>query len=137
MQDKIPESHLDIFEKKSFGVLSTLMPDGSPQSSVIWLHYNDGCIYFNSITGRQKYRNIKKDPKVTLLITDPDNPYRYIEVRGKITVITSRKANEFVDALAKKYLGFDVYPNHRIGVTRVIYKLVPEKIYCYSELQSR
>lgn len=135
MLDGIPDSHIDIFDKKAFGVLCTLMPDGSPQASIIWLHYNDGCVYFNSITERQKYSNIKNNPIITLLITDPDNPYRYIEIRGKITVITPRKANEFVDVLSKKYLDLDVYPHHRSGVTRVIYKLVPEKVFCYNEQQ--
>ncbi|MHA1169188.1 MAG: PPOX class F420-dependent oxidoreductase [Candidatus Hodarchaeales archaeon] len=130
----IPDNFLDIFDKKAFGVLCTLMPDKTPQASIIWFHYSDdGCIYFNSITKRQKYRNIKNNPQVSLLIVDPDNPYRYIEIRGKITVITPRKANEFVDVLSRKYLGSDIYPYHRPGVTRVIYKLVPEKVFCYSE----
>ncbi|MHA2298944.1 MAG: PPOX class F420-dependent oxidoreductase [Candidatus Hodarchaeales archaeon] len=129
--ETIPKGFLDLFEKISFGILSTIMPDGSPHTSVVWVDHDDDYILFNSITDRQKYKNIKINPLVSLVIIDPDNSYRYIEIRGKIVAFTTDGAERFVDNLAVKYLGVDRYPHHRPGVTRVIYKLKPKKVFCY------
>ncbi|MFW9994770.1 MAG: PPOX class F420-dependent oxidoreductase [Candidatus Odinarchaeota archaeon] len=127
----IPENYLDLFEKKAFGILATINPDGSPHASIIWVDYDGQQVMFNSITRRQKYRNIQVDPRVSLVIVDPDDNYRYMEIRGVIVEITVKGAEEFVDKLAKKYLGVDRYPHHRDGITRVIYKLNPEHVHCY------
>jgi len=133
MTARIKSNFLDLFDKKTFGVLSTLEEDGSPQSSVIWIDINKEYILFNSIKKRQKYKNIKRDPRVSLLILDPENNYRYLEIRGIIEKISTKGAEEFVDKLAKRYMGKETYPYHRPGITRVIYYLQPEKVHYYEE----
>ena len=83
---------------------------------------------FNTAKGRQKDRNIRRDPRVSLSILDPDNPYRYLEVRGRVIEITEEGADEHIDKLAKKYLGVDIYPYRQPGEVRLILKIVPERV---------
>jgi PPOX class probable F420-dependent enzyme len=83
-------------------------------------------VVFNSAKGRQKDRNIRRDPRVALAIIDPDNPYRYLEIRGRVVEITEQGADAHIDKLAKKYLGVDKYPYRQAGETRVMYKIQPE-----------
>lgn len=133
MKSKIPKDFVELFKLKVIGILSTIQDDNTPQSSIVWIDYEEPYILFNSITDRQKYKNIKKNPSVSLLIIDPNNMYHYIELRGKIDIITTENAINFIDRLAKKYLGVDSYPYHREGITRVIYKLKPSSVYHYKE----
>jgi PPOX class probable F420-dependent enzyme len=81
----------------------------------------------NSAKGRQKDRNMRRDPRVTLTISDPENPYRYLEVRGRVAEVTEEGAEEHIDRMAKKYLGQDKYPYRQAGEVRVLYKVAPEK----------
>jgi len=122
----IPENYLDLFSKKAFAHLSTLMPDGSPQVTPVWVDYQDGFVLVNSARGRQKDRNMRRDPRVAIAILDPDNPYRYLQVRGRVVEITEVGADAHIDKLAFKYLGREKYPNRRPGEIRVIYKIQPE-----------
>ncbi len=122
----IPENFLDLFTKKAYAHLATLMPDGSPQTTPVWLDYQDGFILVNSARGRQKDRNIRRDPRVAISILDPENPYRYLQVRGRVVEITEAGADAHIDKLAFKYLGKEKYPNRRPGEIRVIYKILPE-----------
>ena len=118
-----PDKYRDLFDKKAFGSFTTLMPDGSPQTTPVWVDYRDDEVWVNSAVGRQKDRNVKRDPRVAIAIIDPDNPYRYVEVRGRVREITQDGADAHIDAMAKKYLGQDKYPYGQPGEERVIYKI--------------
>lgn len=126
MPATIPDQFLDLFQKPAFGMLGTLMPDGHPQVTPVWCDLADGCVLVNSARGRQKDRNLRRDPRVTITIVDPQNWYRYLEIRGRVVEITERGADEYIDKLAKKYLGVDKYPYRRPGEVRVLYKIQPE-----------
>jgi len=128
MKDLIPDSHKDLFAKKAFGNLATLMPDGTPQVTPVWVDYGNGYVLVNSAKGRQKDRNMRKRPKVALSILDPDDPYRYLAVRGVVVETSERGADQHIDKLAKKYLGVDRYPDRQEGEVRVIYRIKPESV---------
>ena len=125
---KIPDSHKDLFHKKAFGSFTTLMSDGSPQTTPVWVDFVDGKVLVNSAVGRQKDKNVRRDPRVAITLIDPDNPYRYLEVRGRISEITHEGADQLIDKLSKKYLDKDKYPFAEPGERRVIYKIDPEKV---------
>jgi PPOX class probable F420-dependent enzyme len=125
-QAAIPESHLDLFKKKAFAHLATLMADGKPQTTPVWVDYDGKHVVINTAEGRQKDKNMQRDGRVALSISDPDNPYRYLEVRGRVSERTHQNADQHIDAMAKKYLGQDKYPYRRPGEVRVIYKVTPE-----------
>ncbi|HYL14944.1 MAG TPA: PPOX class F420-dependent oxidoreductase [Terriglobales bacterium] len=126
MPEVIPQKYRDLFNKRAFASLATLMPDGSPQVTPVWCDVDGDYVLFNSAKGRQKDRNVRRDPRVAMAIIDPDNPYRYLEVRGKVIEITEQGADAHIDKLAKKYLGVDKYPHRQSGEVRVIYKIRPE-----------
>jgi PPOX class probable F420-dependent enzyme len=126
MSSVIPEKYRDLFHKKAFASLGTLMPNGSPQVTPVWCDFDGEHVTFNSAKGRQKDKNVRRDPRVALAIIDPDNPYRYLEIRGKVVEITEEGADKNIDKLAKKYLGVDKYPYSQPGEVRVIYKILPE-----------
>ena len=122
----IPKSHVDLFEKKAFAHLATLMPDGQPQVTPVWVEFDGHQVIVNTAEGRQKDKNLQRDKRVALSIIDPDNPYRYLEVRGRIVERAHNGADANIDALAKKYLGKDKYPFRQPNEVRVIYKVEPE-----------
>ena len=129
MTDKvIPNSHLDLFNKKAFAHLATVMPDGKPQVTPIWVDYDGRNVVFNTAEGRQKDKNLQRDARVAMSILDPDNPYRYLEVRGRIVERSHTGADQHIDAMAKKYLGQDKYPFRQPNEVRVIYKVQPEHV---------
>jgi PPOX class probable F420-dependent enzyme len=125
MPATIPESHLDLFKKKAFGHLATLMPDGSPQVNPVWVDFDGTHVVFNTARGRWKDKNLQRDARVAVEVLDPDNPYRYLQVRGKIVEITEEGADVVIDKLAKKYLDADSYPFRQAGEVRVTYKIEP------------
>ena len=127
MAAEIPARFRDLLEKKAFAHLATLMPDGSPQVTPVWLDLHGAYVRVNSAKGRMKDRNMRRDPRVALSIQDPQNPYRYLEIRGKVVEITEAGADAHIDALAKKYMGLDTYPNRQPGEQRVIYRIEPER----------
>ena len=88
MSQAIPEKYRDLFTKRAFASLGTLMPDGRPQVTPVWCDLEGDHVVFNSAKGRQKDRNVRRDPRVALAVVDPDNPYRYLEIRGRVTEIT-------------------------------------------------
>ena len=126
MSNVIPEKYRDLFQKKAFASLGTIMPDGRPQVTPVWVDFDGEHVIFNSAKGRQKDRNVRRDPRVAVAIIDPDNPYRYLEIRGTVVEITEQGAPENINKLAKKYLGLDKYPYAQPGEVRVIYKIRPE-----------
>jgi PPOX class probable F420-dependent enzyme len=124
----IPDQYKDLLEKKAFAHLGTVMKDGSPQVTPIWFDYDGTHICINSAKGRWKDKNMRNRPKVALSILDPDNPYRYMQVRGTVTEVTENGADAHIDSLAKKYLGQDKYPLRQPGEVRVIYKIAVERV---------
>ncbi len=128
MPDVIPDKYIDLFQKKAFANLATLMPDGHPQVTPVWCDFDGRHVIVNSAKGRAKDRNMRREPRVSLSVMDPDNPYRYLEIRGRVVEITENGADEHIDKMAKKYLGKDVYPNRQPGEVRVMYKIEPQHI---------
>lgn len=122
------EKYEDLFQKKAFANLATLMPDGRPQVTPVWIDYRNGFVLFNTAEGRQKDRNLQRDPRVALSMLDPENPYRYVEIRGKVVERTKTGADDHINFLAKKYLGVDKYPYAQTGEVRVLYKVKPEHV---------
>jgi PPOX class probable F420-dependent enzyme len=128
MSQVIPEKYLDLFQKKAFAHLVTLMPDGSPQSTPVWCDFDGQYVLVNTAAGRQKDKNLVRDGRVALSIIDPDNAYRYLEVRGRVAERTTAGADDHIDKMAKKYMGKDKYPFRQPGEQRVIFKIKPEHI---------
>jgi PPOX class probable F420-dependent enzyme len=122
----IPDAYLDLLtQKKAFADLATLMPDGTPQVTPVWFDYTGGVIRVNSAKGRTKVRNMKEGAPVALSIVDPENPYRYLQVRGKVTRVIEEGASAHIDSLAKKYLDKDKYPWSKPDDVRVTFEITP------------
>ncbi|MBV9968783.1 MAG: PPOX class F420-dependent oxidoreductase [Xanthobacteraceae bacterium] len=120
------DKYLDLLEqKKAFAHIATLMPDGSPQVTPVWFDYKNGIVRVNTARGRTKARNLKPGAPVALAIMDPDNPYRYVQVRGKVRSVTEDGADAHIDLLAKKYLGQEKYPYGQPGEVRLLAEIEP------------
>jgi PPOX class probable F420-dependent enzyme len=124
----IPDKFLDLFTKKALANLATLMPGGEPQVTPVWIDYDGERVIFNTAQGRQKDKNLQRDGRVSLAIVDPDNPYRYLEVRGRVSERTLDGADAHIDKMAKKYIDADKYPFGQPGEVRVIFKITPEHV---------
>ncbi len=127
--NSIPQSHQDLLndEKRAFVFLGTSLPDGSVQVTPVWFNTDGTHFLINTAEGRLKDRNMRARPSVTLCIPDPANPYRYLQVRGKVVDRTTKNAVEHINQLNFKYHGDPAYPLQP-GMVRVIYKILPEKI---------
>jgi PPOX class probable F420-dependent enzyme len=127
MATTIPDKFQDLFkdDSKAIANLATLMSDGSPQVTPVWFDFSDGKIRVNSAKGRVKDKNMKREARVALAISDPANPYRHIQLRGRVVDITEDGASEHLDKLAKKYIDQDKYPWHQPGDVRVMYLIEP------------
>ncbi len=128
MAGTIPENYRDLFTKKAFGHLATVMPDGSPQVTPVWCDYDGTHIRVNTAKGRVKDKNMRRNKKVAITISDPENSYRYLAVRGGVAEITEQGADAHIDLLTKKYLGKEKYPYRQPGEIRVLYKIRPERV---------
>jgi PPOX class probable F420-dependent enzyme len=128
MAATIPQQFQDLITKKAFANLATVMPDGSPQVTPVWFDFDGSHIRVNSAKGRVKDRNMRRNAQVALAILDPENPYRYLAVRGQVEEITEAGADAHIDSLAKKYLGQDRYPYRQPGEVRVTYRIRPERV---------
>jgi hypothetical protein len=127
----IPESHADIIEKQPFWHIATSGPDGDPQSSPVWVGQDEnGNLCFSSLTNRQKYKNLVANPAISLSAIDPLNAYRYLEVRGTVVAIDDDPGGSYIDVMAHKYIGLDVFPGYDPDndPNRVIIRVRPE--YC-------
>jgi PPOX class probable F420-dependent enzyme len=125
----IPENYLDLLQqKKAFANLATIMADGSPQVTPVWFDYTDGVIRVNTAKGRVKSRTLRPAAAVALAIMDPDNAYRYIQIRGRVRRAVEQGADAHIDSLAKKYLGKDTYPFRQPGEVRVMYEIEPTAV---------
>ena len=125
----IPDNYLDLVQqKKAFANLATVMADGSPQVTPVWFDYTNGAIRVNTAKGRVKSRTLRPGAPVALAILDPDNPYRYIQIRGRVSGAVEQGADAHIDSLAKKYLGKDTYPFRQPGEVRVMYDIEPVSV---------
>jgi len=135
MQNNIPNTHIDLFQDPVHGVLTTMMPDGMPQSSVVWVDYDGEYVLINTTLERQKGRNMQANPKVTVLVIDPKDSSRWIEVRGHVIEMNHDCAEVHADKLTqrychdKKHFYGDIYPvEQKEKETRVIVKIQPIKV---------
>jgi PPOX class probable F420-dependent enzyme len=126
----VPESHRDLLrdDAKAFVYLATLMPGGTPQVTPIWFNSDGEHILINSAKGRVKDRNMRARPQIALCIQDPANPYRYLQIQGKVIEITEEGADDHIDMLMFKYRGQSKYPFKQPGEVRVKYKVQIEKV---------
>lgn len=126
--DKIPQSHQDLLkdEIRAYAVLSTLMEDSTPQATPVWFNLIDGYLLVNSARGRIKDLNMRRCPQVALVILDPKDPYRYIQVRGRVIEMTTKVAEAHIHELSRKYTGHDF--NINPDDVRVKYKILPEHV---------
>lgn len=122
----IPDSYLDLLTKKiAFANVATVMKNGSPQVTPVWFDYAGGKIRVNTARGRVKARTMKVGAQVAVSIMDPENPYRYLQVRGRVASVTENGAGAHIDSLAKKYLGKDKYPFAQPGEVRLLCEIEP------------
>lgn len=128
MAAAIPENFKDLFTKKTFAHVATMMTDGTPHVSPVWCEFDGSHILLNSAKDRVKDKNMRRNKHVALSIQDPDNPYRYIGVRGEVVEVTENGADAHIDSLAKKYTG-DVYKKRGPGEVRVTYKIRPDRVF--------
>jgi len=128
MAAAVPQSLKDLFEKKAFAHLATVMPDGSPQVTPVWCDYDGTHVLVNTAKGRVKDKNMRRNNKVALDLLDPDDPYRYLAIRGVVVEITEQGADAHIDKMAKKYLGSDRYPYRKPGEVRVLCRIRPDRV---------
>jgi PPOX class probable F420-dependent enzyme len=128
----VPQAISSGFQKllgePAFCQLATLMPDGSPHITQVWVETDGEHVLINTIEGSQKEKNVRRDPRVAVNVVDPTNAWRIAQVRGLVVEVTTEGAVEQIDRLAKKYLGADIYPFHRPDRVRISIKISPEKI---------
>jgi PPOX class probable F420-dependent enzyme len=117
-----------LLEEPNIGTLATLMPDGSPQVTAVWVDTDGEHVIVNTAQGRQKPRNLERDPRVAISVVDRNNPYRQAAIRGRVVQVTEEGAEPHIDQLAKKYLGKDQYPFRQPGERRVLVKIAPTRV---------
>ncbi|MGW5647614.1 PPOX class F420-dependent oxidoreductase [Saccharopolyspora sp. NPDC003752] len=122
----IPQDREEILNKRAFAHVATIGPHGEPQSSPVWIDWDGRYLKFSQTKTRQKYRNLKREPRIAISVHDPDQPYRYVEVRGKVAKIEDDQDRAFINKMAKKYLDEDEYPWPQPGEERVVVYVEPE-----------
>jgi PPOX class probable F420-dependent enzyme len=125
---KLSEPVRKLLEAPNFGTLATVMPDGGPQVSTVWVDTDGEHVVINTARGRQKPRNLERDPRVAISVVDRDNPYRQAVIRGRVVEATEQNADAHIDRMAKKYLGKDTYPFRGPGERRVLVKIEPDRV---------
>ena len=121
----VPEDYKDLLSSTALAHVATIGPTNEPQSNPVWFDWDGEHLKFSQTKTRQKYRNLNRDPRIALSIVDPQNPYRYLEIRGEVTQIEEDPDLDFINSMAKKYLGLDKYPNHQPGDERVVIFVKP------------
>lgn len=125
----IPADFQDLFEKRTFAHIATLLPNGAPHVTPVWVDYDPDAdrVLVNTERGRRKEKNVRNDPRVGISMTDPDDSYRMLSVTGEVDEITTEGARDHIDELAKRYTGADEYPNP-IRTERVILSIRPDQV---------
>ena len=120
-----------LLEAKNFAHVATIGKDGTPHVVPVWVHTDGENVFLNSSEGRAWPSNLERDPRVTITVTNHENPYEYVEIRGRVAEKTHEGAKEHIDELAKKYLGADEYPYLQPGEQRIKYVIAPERTRLY------
>jgi len=129
------EKAVKLFEGKNLVYVATLMKDGSPQLSPVWADYEDGYILVNTAEGRQKHKNVLRDPRVAVSVVSKDNFLDMTTIRGKVEEIVPDSDYKHADRLSQKYLGREHYPFKTPGEKRIIFKIKPEHVFVMPELK--
>ncbi len=126
---KIPDWAADLFEKASPAFLATVMPDGTPHVTPVWVDRDGDRVLVNTARGRVKDRNFRRNAKVGLVVSDGQNAYRYLSLQGEVAEIREEGADAHIDKLAKSYLGKDTYPFRRPDEVREIVVIEPRRLH--------
>ena len=129
---ELSDSAISLFRGKNFAFIASLMNDGSPHITPVWIDYDGKFVLVNTAEGRTKQKNFERDSRVALSIVDKENPYNTVSIRGKVVEQTRNGADEHIDKLAKKYLGVDKYPYRAPSEKRIILKIKPDKVFYMS-----
>ena len=124
----IPESHVDLLERPILVSLATVQPDGQPQVTPVWADLHNGYVRINTAAGRQKHRNLLERSQATVMVVDPDNGQRYIEIRGEVADCSEEDGDEVIDKLARDYLGTETYPYRTASEQRVTFLIKPKRV---------
>ncbi|WP_224269780.1 PPOX class F420-dependent oxidoreductase [Haloprofundus salinisoli] len=128
--ESIPSDFEDLFERPSYGVLATLLPNGIPHQTVVWVDYDGEHVRINTARGRRKVANIQQDPRIALCVIDPDVPYRYLSLHGEVTAVTEEGAMDHIDALGQRYQNVESWSDrYDDDVVRVILEIEPEGVF--------
>lgn len=126
MAEELTGGDIALLSEKQIAHIATVMPDGTPQLTPVWVDTDGTAVLFNTAKGRQKHRNLERNPKIAISVVDAANAFRWVSVRGTAEIVTEG-ADAHIDKLAKKYLGLDSYPMRQPGEERVIVRLVPDR----------
>lgn len=124
----IPDEYRDLLDGPVIVSLATVMGDGQPQVHPVWADFDGQHVRLNTVAGRPKHRNMEERPQVTVLVIDPENPFRWMEVRGRVVKTDTEGADAHIDKLAKDYLGVDEYPGHSPDMERVLAYIEPTRV---------
>ena len=124
----LPEMAKKLLLGKNFATVATLMKDGSPSASVVWVDTDGEHVIFNTAEGRVKPKSMKRDGRVAIAVFDQENPYRQAMIRGKVVSMETKGADAHIDKMAKKYMDVDSYPYRKPGEARIIVKIKPERV---------
>lgn len=128
MPVKLTDAQRKLLDAKNFAHIATIDDTGAPQVTPVWIEFDGTHVVFNTEEKRAKVKHLKKSPRVAICVSNAENPYHYIEIRGTVVEMTREGADEMIDRLAKKYLGQDKYPFNKPGDVRLIVKVAPEKV---------
>lgn len=124
----IPADKLDLLQRKALADVATIGPHGEPQVNPVWFGWDGTYVKFSQTTGRQKFRNLQRDNRIALSIVDPENPFRYLEIRGTVARVDPDPDKAFIDEMANKYLGVEKYPWSQPGDERVVIVVEPQHV---------
>lgn len=125
---EIPDTAREWLDGPEFATIATILPDGQPHLSVVWVERDGDDVLVSTVKGRRKHLNLAADPRATLLVYPKDNPYSYVEIRGT-TTMTDEGGRDLIDRLARKYRGLDRYPfDDGTDNVRVVVRIRPEKV---------
>lgn len=126
---ELTDSAIGLLRGKNIAFVASLMKDGGPQITPVWIDYDGQYIIINTAEGRVKQKNFQRDPRVAISIIDPTNPYNTVSIRGTVTEQVLEGADDHIDKMAKKYLGVDKYPFRSPGEKRIILRIMPENVF--------
>ncbi|WP_035800500.1 PPOX class F420-dependent oxidoreductase [Kitasatospora mediocidica] len=126
MTAQLSDQARELLDGKSFATVATIQPDGGPQASVVWVKRDGDDILFSTVEGRRKHLNLLRDPRVSLVVNPPEDPYSYLEVRGSVT-LSIEGGRELIDELSHKYMGKD-YGFDGPEAVRVVVRITPTKV---------